>query len=523
MSSVLSFVPMDRLALGALVVVVYLLYCGLVFLRHQKKKQAERRISEKMRAAAAEAQCSPILIVFASQTGFAEDAAWKTAASLQSAGEQVQLISFAKLDAELLRTSNQALFLVSTTGEGDAPDSAAAFVRKEMAAALPLSHLRYGLLSLGDRTYKHFCAFGRTLDRWLEDQNASKLFETVEVDNCDEAALTHWQKCLASLNAEVAPAGDWSRPDFGRWKLVERRPLNSGSPGGLAFHVVAESLEGATEWRPGDIAEVNPCNSRREVEHVLSALNLKGSILVETAGQKKTLREFLTTAHLPATSADLEAFTGIEPQELVERLPFLPCREYSIASLPEEGRLELLVRQVRRENGRLGLGSGWLTEHAPLGAELALRVRENRNFHPPQIECPLILIGNGTGMAGLRAHLKARARSANPSRNWLLFGERTSSHDFFYREEIEGWLSTGLLERLDIAFSRDQTERIYVQHCVAAASDQLREWVDAGAAIYVCGSLEGMAEGVSQALKEIMGQASLDQLTAEGRYRRDVY
>jgi len=200
----------------------------------------------------------------------------------------------------------------------------------------------------------------------------------------------------------------------------------------------------------------------------------------------------------------------------------LPHREYSIASLPADGQLDLLVRQMRGADGRLGLGSGWLTAHAETGEEIALRIRSNRSFHPPTDARPMILIGNGTGLAGLRAHLKARA-AADHKRNWLLFGERQRAHDAFHEDELSAWQETGVLERLDLVFSRDQAERRYVQDQLRDSAEAVRGWVAEGAAIYVCGSLEGMAAGVHAALIEILGASALEALTDAGRYRRDVY
>jgi sulfite reductase (NADPH) flavoprotein alpha-component len=132
------------------------------------------------------------------------------------------------------------------------------------------------------------------------------------------------------------------------------------------------------------------------------------------------------------------------------------------------------------------------------------------------------LIGNGSGMAGLRGHLKARAL-AGQGRNWLLFGERNAAHDYHYRAELDGWQRDGMLEKLDMVFSRDQPERRYVQERLAEQAEAVRAWVAQGAAIYICGSLEGMAAGVDAALATILGRAALDDLAAASRYRRDVY
>jgi sulfite reductase (NADPH) flavoprotein alpha-component len=177
---------------------------------------------------------------------------------------------------------------------------------------------------------------------------------------------------------------------------------------------------------------------------------------------------------------------------------------------------------MRGRGGYLGIGSGWLTEHAPIGTEIALRVRSNTNFHMPRDARPMILIGNGTGLAALRALLKARI-AAGHRRNWLLFGERHAAHDFLYREDIECWQMAGQIERVDFAWSRDQAERIHVQQRLREAAGELRRWVDAGAAIYVCGSLDGMAPGVDAVLREVLGDAPVERLREQDRYRRDVY
>ena len=134
----------------------------------------------------------------------------------------------------------------------------------------------------------------------------------------------------------------------------------------------------------------------------------------------------------------------------------------------------------------------------------------------------MILIGNGTGLAGLRAHLRARSH-AGAHRNWLLFGERQRAHDYFHRDELERWHADGHLERLDLVFSRDGDPHRYVQHALRGHAETLREWIGAGAALYVCGSLEGMAPGVDQVLRDMLGDAQVEDLLAAGRYRRDVY
>ena len=207
---------------------------------------------------------------------------------------------------------------------------------------------------------------------------------------------------------------------------------------------------------------------------------------------------------------------------LLEQLPTLPSREYSIASIPSQQVLRLVVRQQSDAQGQLGLGSGWLTQHAALNSQIALRIRTNESFHLIDDNRPIICIGNGTGLAGLMSLLHARTRQ-NYTQNWLIFGERQREHDFFYQSTIEAWQTTGMLQRLDLAFSRDQEEKVYVHHKLREQAQELKVWVDHGAVIYVCGSINGMASDVDQALIDILGEATVDQLRQEGRYRRDVY
>ncbi|GGC48585.1 sulfite reductase subunit alpha [Siccirubricoccus deserti] len=488
-----------RLLAALTVLLLYLGFCALVMLRARRRHR---------RSVAPEDAAPALLVAHASQTGFAEELAWRSAELLRTAALPVRVEALGALSSDSLAVAGRALFVVSTTGEGDAPDSAARFLRRVMAGTPDLSRLGFGILALGDRSYARYCAFGRSLDAWLRQCGATPLFDRVEVDDGEEGALRHWQHHLGRL-AGTTELPDWEAPHFDAWRLVERRLLNPGSQGGPAFHLALEPIAGAPRWCAGDIAEIGPRNAAEAVAGFLHRLGL---------GSAEGFEDRL----LPQEPEAIAALAGLPPAELRRRLPPLPHREYSIASLPEDGRLELLVRQVRRPDGRLGLGSGWLTAHAPLGGAIALRVRTNRSFHPPEPGRPLILIGNGTGLAGLRAHLRAR-RAAGQRRNWLLFGERSRGCDFFHRTEIEACCAEGSLQRLDLAFSRDQAERIHVQHRLREAAEELRRWVDEGAAIYVCGSLEGMAGDVQAALADILGTAALKALTDSGRYRRDVY
>ncbi|WP_317202357.1 sulfite reductase subunit alpha [Janthinobacterium sp.] len=444
-----------RLALLAGLSLSYAAVCLAPYLRGRRRRRAARLTA---------AGPAPAWIVaYASQTGNAEELAGHTARTLRLAGIDVRLAALAELTAEDLRRAERALFVVSTYGEGDAPDDAAAFLGRVMAAPLALGQLHYAVLALGDRAYGQFCGFGRALDAWLAGRGAASLFARVEVDRSAAPALEHWRRQLSHL-AGTSDAPDWSAPAFADWRLAARRLLNPGSAGAPVYHIELEAPDGAApHWESGDLVQV-------------------------------------------AAPAD----------------PDQP-REYSIASLPRDGRVHLLVRLHAHTDGSLGLASGWLAAQAGIGAPVALRLRPHRRFRLEENAArPLILIGNGSGIAGLRGHLKSRAL-AGQRRNWLIFGERNAAHDEHYREDIAAWREAGVLPRLDLVFSRDQAQRLYVQDRLLGNADEVRLWVEQGAAIYVCGSLSGMAGGVDAALEEILGRAALDALAAEGRYRRDVY
>ena len=468
-------------------------------------------------AAAAIAGEDAWLVAYASQTGFAEHIAERTVQTLRDAGARAELRALGSFDLAA-HASSRCLFVVSTTGEGDPPDGALGFVRDTMGAASALAGLRYAVLALGDRNYRHYCAFGHQLDDWLRRAGAQPLFDLIEVDNGDLGALRHWQHHLGVL-AGAPELPDWAPAPYQHWQLAARRQLNPGSIGGPAHALrLQPGADASLDWQAGDIAEIGPRNPPRAVEALLHALALPGDAAVSFLGNATTLADAVSRAHLP----DADAVRGLAAQALCERLQALPHREYSIASIPSDGAIELLVRRMQRPDGTPGLGSGWLCEHAGIGQRIDLRIRSNRNFHPPQATRPMILIGNGTGIAGLRAHLKARI-AAGTGRNCLLFGERNASADRFYGDELDGWLRDGRLQYLDRVYSRDGGAHRYVQDALRANGERLRDWLDAGAAVYVCGSLQGMAPGVDAVLVDLLGRDGVDALVEAGRYRRDVY
>lgn len=503
------------LTVSSLLMPLFFITGWLLYLDRRRKK---RQVRDARKGLTDNHSNAPAwLIGFASQSGFAEQLAWQTAGQLQAAGLAVKVQPLGSVSRDDLSQSQNALFVVSTFGDGEAPDSARGFERSVLGQALPLTGLNYSVLALGDRQYEHFCGFARRLHFWLTNQGGTPLFAPVEVDSGDTLALQTWQQQLGQLTGH-APAAAWPTAQYENWTLSQRTLLNPDSVGSPVYLLGLTSTS-AHSWLAGDLVEVLPRNCPWAIEHFLAGLGLVGSDGVVIDGVAHTLDRALATRQLPENRTHL---VGLHAQALVDALVPLGMREYSIASIASDGVLELIVRQERHPDGSLGLGSGWLTEHAALGSAISLRLRRNSGFHLPDAPVPLILLGNGTGLAGLRSLLKARIADGQ-QRNWLLFGERNIAHDYLCQDELQGWLASGDLALLDLAFSRDQEEKIYVQDRLRESADVLRKWLADGAAIYVCGSLQGMATGVDQALKDILGNEALERLIEQGRYRRDVY
>jgi sulfite reductase (NADPH) flavoprotein alpha-component len=454
----------SRWIAALLLLVAYLAMCAAIYVSERRKRERATRNAAALMPSTDDAEAW--LIGYASQTGFAEQLAWQTAHALHTGGVSARVLALSDIDRDTLARTERTLFIVSTYGEGDPPDNASRFFDKLMQSSTALPHLHYGLLMLGDRSYANFCGFGRALANWLASAGAHALFAPVAVSNEDAEALQSWQHEINRI-AGTSDVPDWQAPAYQSWRLVARRHLNPHSAGAPIFHLELETSENeVANWEAGDLVQIlAPGDSQRP-------------------------------------------------------------REYSVASVPSDGRIHLLVRQERHEDGTLGVASGWLTQHAPLGSTVDLRLRAHGNFRiGSNASRPLILIGNGSGLAGLRSHLRARAAefAERPSRNWLIFGERNAASDYYYRDEIEEWQQQGLLTRVDMAFSRDQQARRYVQDVVREQAELVRAWLAQDAAIYVCGSLEGMAGGVEAVLTEVIGEAGVAALVEQGRYRRDVY
>jgi sulfite reductase (NADPH) flavoprotein alpha-component len=481
---------------AALIVITYLALC-LHYCWPQRRTRAP--------------QTGELLIGYASQGGQAQEVAERSCAQLRASGVPARCVALSQLSSDTLASLERLLLVVSTYGDGEAPDNGARFERALLSQA-PLPRLHFAILALGDSRYPQFCAFGQRLQQRLQTLKAQPLFDLLQVDCLDAGTLRHWQQQLGHLSGN-SDFVDWQPAHYHPWRLAQRICLNPGSTAAPIFQLSLSS-PATIDWRAGDIVEIGPRHPPQRVIACLQRLGLEPRTRL-TDGQ--LLADALSQRHLPESKADNRTLE----QWLAELTP-LPHREYSIASSHDSGQLDLLVRLQQQADGNPGLGSGWLCQHAQVGGTIDLRIRRNPRFHGPSASTPVILIGSGSGLAGLRAHLHERA--AHPaSRNWLLFGERHAAHDALLLEELRAWQHTGHLERLDLTYSRDGDSQRYVQDALRDAATTLHAWLAEGAAIYVCGSLDGMGRDVDTCLRQLLSDQQVEQLNQSGRYRRDVY
>jgi sulfite reductase (NADPH) flavoprotein alpha-component len=529
-------------------------------------------------AAAPPARRAPLTILFGTESGNAEalaDVARKAAGKL---GFAARVLDMADATPAQITGAQNLLVIASTWGEGDPPQRAIDFHAALMADDAPrLEGVRYAVLALGDRAYAKFCETGRLFDERFAALGATRVADRIDCDLDYETPANAWiGGTLTQLKAEVgepdaesavihvdfarapAEASAYSRIRPFEAEITERIKLSGSRSTSETWHVEL-SLEGAgIAYEPGDSLGFLPSNDPVLVDAVMGASGVAGDTALHAALSdrfdittltRKQVEDYARLTGDASLAADGSFVAGRQVIDLLEAAPHrlsaeqltsllrpLPPRYYSVASslkaVPDEA--HLLVAAVRYEtHGRVrnGVASVDVADRRKTGERMKVFVKPNQHFRlPADPQRPIIMIGPGTGVAPFRAFMQERDAIEAKGRNWLVFGHRNYTHDFLYQLEWQDLLKRGVLTRLDVAFSRDQPEKRYVQHALWDARRELYGWVQDGATIYVCGDANAMAKDVHATLQRIIadqsgkdGMAALDALRRERRYLRDVY
>lgn len=530
-----------------------------------------------------------LTVLYGSQTGNGEAVARRLAADAEARGFAVRLDSLSDYKPSAIRHERVVTFVVSTHGEGDPPDDAELFHEFLMSDSAPrLRELDYAVLALGDSSYVNFCQTGREFDQRLGALGASRLLPIVECDLDYDSAAAAWRdsvlEALPSVVDAAAPklhavptAPHYDRQQPFMAEVLVNQKITGGNSTKDVRHIEL-SLEGSgIRYEPGDALAVIAENPPALVSELLEVLQLDSDIAVtvgdatipfgdalrtrleitvSTAAFVKAWASIAGSDELDAVIAAPDALAGFladhqvvdvvrrypaqtDAQTFVDSLRALTPRSYSIASSQQANvdEVHLTVAVVRYEAfGRehWGAASTHLAERLAPGDRVPVYVEPNSRFRlPPDDATDIIMIGPGTGVAPFRAFVEERAARRASGRSWLFFGDRSFSADFLYQLEWQRHLKRGALERLDVAFSRDQADKVYVQHRIRQRGADVHRWLEGGAHVYVCGDAKRMAGDVDDALIDVIAthgnlgrdeaMAHLKRLRRDGRYQRDVY
>lgn len=540
-------------------------------------------------APAAQAKAATVLhVLYGSQTGNSEMLAEEAAGRARAMGFDARLQALDDVTPEALTTMRRAIFVCSTYGEGEMPDNAHLFWDALSATTAPrLEGLHFGVLALGDTGYDGFCKAGKLLDMRLEQLGAKRLAARVDCDVDYEGAAHAWIDTTLPLAHEgeavpvvaVAPTAakaGWSRKTPYPARLSVNRRLSGAGSAKEIRHYEFDLGESGLSYEAGDALGVMPVNDPTLVAALLEQVSATADTLV--AGQDRPLGLLLTEAfEIVTPSREMVAAIGARAgdeelshvlaggdrealdawlwgRDLLDLLRMLPAggmdagtltgllkplqhRAYSISSSPREavGSVHLTVASVRwMQDGRPhgGVCSTFLADRA--GDAAGIFVQPNKSFRPPvDDDAPMIMVGPGTGVAPFRAFLQDRRAKGAKGRNWLFFGDQHRASDFIYDDELSDMAGQGVLTRLDLAFSRDQTEKVYVQTRMRENGKALFSWLEEGGSFYVCGDATRMARDVDTALHEIIATHAgispeaateyVNGLKRAKRYLRDVY
>ncbi len=527
---------------------------------------------------------STVHVLFGTESGNAQGLAGRAGEALEKAGVANRVVDMLDFEPESLASIEVLMVITSTYGNGDPPSNAEALHAFLMKKAPALPSLSFCVFGLGDTTYDRFAQCGKDFDAKLGGLGAKRLLERADTDVDYEDNFEAWLEKAVPLVAEAAASG--SKPDTAvppptpsargqeapgtrrnpvRARVLANTNLNLAGSSKATHHLSLDVSALPTGYVVGDSIGIWPENDPALVSAILAATKLEPEASVTLAEKQISLGEALAKkleiqapdarlverAHPSVSSEERQRLLHGEhvidllrrdekpwtPSDLVRHLRPMAPRLYSIASSlkAHPGEVHLLVDILRYQIGgdaRLGVTSRQVIERAEVGRELDIYLHPTASFRLCEPERPLIMIGPGTGVAPFRAFLQERRVQKASGKAWLFFGVRNRATDFLYESDWRDF-EKDVLTRLDVAFSRDQPEKIYVQHLMEQREAELYEWIQNGAAIYVCGDAHQMAPDVEAALLGILGRQgridiggareALAKLADQKRYQKDVY
>lgn len=545
----------------------------------------------------APAAAASITVISASQTGNARRVAEQLRDDLTAAGLGVTLVNAGDYKFKQIAQEKLLLVVASTQGEGEPPEEAVALHKYLFSKKAPqMAGTAFAVFGLGDTSYENFCQTGKDFDARLAELGGERLFDRADADVDFKSAAEAWRKQIVDVLKQRVPQATAAQTQVsvaGSVAQIVSSPYSKESPltASLAVkqkitgrnsdkdvrHIEIDLGESGLSYQPGDALGVWYHNDPDLVEEIIGLIWRTGDETVTLNDQTMTLREALTERleltqnttvivekyaalsrdeHLIELLADKhqlqqyaqttplpdmirQAPADLDADQLVALLRPLTPRLYSIASSQDEvgSEVHITVGVVRYEvdgRARTGGASGYLADRLEEDGELRVFIEHNDNFRlPANPQTPVIMIGPGTGIAPFRAFIQQRAAEGAEGLNWLFFGNPHFTEDFLYQVEWQRFVKDGVLSRIDLAWSRDQKHKVYVQDKLREQGAEVWRWIEQGAHIYVCGDANRMAKDVEQALLELLAEHGgmdaeqadefLSELRVERRYQRDVY
>lgn len=510
-------------------------------------------------------------IVYATETGNAKKVATQLLTNFKKKKINARSVDIQQFNLSKIGKEDTLLFIISTQGDGDLPETAVAFYDELTQSNIDLQHLSYAIFGLGDTAYPLFCNAAILLDEALTAKGAKAIQPVVKADLDYHPLVSEWEHNLFHIFSTgsivepanpTTPAIDFNHRKHYKGSITNKVILNDIGSNKTTYHIEIESKE-EVHYHPGDALGLVPKNKAADIFAILAYFEVKDDAVFEHQNETRTAFEWLENRNIKGLSkrnvqqvatlfnkeaaarqTDLiDLISNFEQADrpsfeaLIDALsPVLP-RLYSISSSvnAHNGQVHLTVNHNTFEVDNIrktGLASDYLGLFE-IGSGFEFYIHPNPGFRLPEDDKDVIMIGPGTGIAPFRSFLAERDIRGAEGKNWLFFGEQHFVDDFYYQTEIQEWLSTGTLQQLSTAFSRDQAHKVYVQDRIREQAGLFNEWLESGAYVYLCGQKAPMSVDVENVILEVLqsqrnidkaaAEALLEELEMSGRYLKDVY